>query len=65
MKRNFKFILTIALVLAVLVTALMPTGVAMAAQYGSVSSDNADVFWYYGENHLNISAMKESVSKWI
>ena len=65
MKRNFKFILTIALVLAVLVTALMPTGVAMATQYGSVSSDNADVFWYYGENHLNISAMKESVSKWI
>ncbi len=65
MKRKITATLISALVLAIICTALLPTSVAMATQYGSADTSNADVFWYYGENFLNIAGMKESVAKWI
>ncbi len=65
MKTKFTATLTLALILAILCTALLPTGVAFATQYGSVDTSNEEVFWYYGENYLNIAGMKGSISKWI
>lgn len=65
MKRSIISVLTIALVLAILVTAFLPSSVAVATQYGSKDTSDSDTFWYLGANHLNVGAMKESISKWV
>lgn len=64
---NKKILTTIAVafVLAVVCMAFMPTSVAYAQQYGSKDSSDLETFWYYGEEHLNVSAMKESIASWI
>ena len=64
---NKKILTTIAIafVLAVVCMAFMPTSVAYAQQYGSKDSSDLETFWYYGEEHLNVSAMKESIASWI
>ena len=65
MKRSIISVLTIALILAILVTAFLPSSVAVATQYGSKDTSDSDTFWYLGANHLNVNAMKESISKWV
>lgn len=64
---NKKILTTIAVafVLAVVCMAFMPTSVAYAQQYGNKDSSDLETFWYYGEEHLNVSAMKESIASWI
>ena len=57
--------IAVAFVLAVVCMAFMPTSVAYAQQYGSKDSSDLETFWYYGEEHLNVSAMKESIASWI
>ena len=63
-KKNLTTI-AIAFVFAVVCMAFMPTSVAYAQQYGSKDSSDLETFWYYGEEHLNVSAMKESIAGWI
>lgn len=65
MNKKITTIFTLTLILALLVTVFLPTSVASATQYGSKDTTDANTFWYFGENHLNISAMKESISQWV
>lgn len=40
-------------------------GEAVAATtYGAYSTDNEQVFWFYGENHINIKGLKAEISQW-
>lgn len=61
---NKKILTTITLlfVLAIFCTAVCPTSVAFATQYGGVNSEEN---WYYGTAHLNVKGMKEAISGWI
>lgn len=60
----------IALILAVVTATALFVGlfsageVAYATQYGSVDTTNESTFWYYGENHLNVSALKAEIANW-
>lgn len=65
MKKRIISIFTIILVLAVALTVLMPSGVALATQYGSKDTSDTDTFWYFTEGNLNVAKMKESIDKWI
>ena len=65
MNKKILTIIAVAFVLAVVCMAFMPTSVAYAQQYGSKDSSDLETFWYYGEGHLNVSAMKESIASWI
>ena len=65
MNRKIYKATTLIFVLAILCTALLPTSVAFATQYGVKDSSDLETFWYYGESHLNVAEMKESISKWI
>ncbi len=65
MNKKLLISITAIFVLAILCTALLPTSVAYATQYGSVDSTDLDTFWYYGEGHLNVAEMKKSISSWI
>ena len=49
--------ITLLFILAVICTAVLPTSVAEATQYGDVNSDD---YWYYKSAHLNVAGMKES-----
>lgn len=62
MNKKILTTITILFVLAILCTALCPTAVAYATQYGS---DNSDDYWYYGSAHLNVKGMKDAISSWI
>ncbi|MBR7162585.1 MAG: S8 family serine peptidase [Clostridia bacterium] len=54
--------ITLLFILAVICTAVLPTSVAEATQYGDVNSDDC---WYYKSAHLNVAGMKEAISGWI
>ena len=65
MNKKLTSIFTFTLILALLVTVFLPTSVARATQYGSKDTSDQLTFWYFGENHLNVGAMRESISKWV
>lgn len=65
MNKKLTSIFTFTLILALLVTVFLPTSVARATQYGSKDTSDQLTFWYFGDNHLNVGAMRESISKWV
>lgn len=62
MKKKFLTTIAVVFVLAIVCTAFIPTSVAVATQYGSIDSNE---LWYYGQSHLNVEPMKQSIAKWI
>lgn len=60
----------IALILAVVTALALFVGivpayeVAFATQYGSKDTSDTSTFWYYGENHLNVDALKAEIANW-
>lgn len=60
----------VALILAVLTVFALFAGisfsdeVAYAEVYGGKDTADESTFWYYGENHLNVSAMKAEIATW-
>ncbi len=60
----------VALILAVVTAFALFAGiapaceVAFATQYGNKDTTDTSAFWYYGENHLNVDALKTEIAKW-
>ena len=62
---GISIVLSFALCLLLTVCLLLPTQAAFAAlpdSYTDAVQDGAD--WYFGEDYLNVSALKELVKSW-